>query len=58
MESLFVSNSVEDGRKVLTTLESELGSCDSFLISVAFVTVGGITPLLETLNELEKRGRF
>ena len=30
--------------------------CDSFAISVAFITRGGITPLLQTLQELERRG--
>lgn len=29
--------------------------CDQFQISVAFITMGGITPLLQTLKELEKR---
>ncbi len=30
--------------------------CDSFAISVAFITRGGITPLLQTLKELERKG--
>ena len=30
-------------------------SCKEFAISVAFVTMGGITPLLQTLRELEQR---
>ncbi len=51
----FVSNSPSEGKKVLSTLEDELLSCDSFFISVAFITMGGITPLLSTLKELEKR---
>lgn len=29
--------------------------CDGFQISVAFITMNGITPLLQTLKELEKR---
>lgn len=29
--------------------------CECFQISVAFITLGGITPLLQTLKELEKR---
>ncbi|MCM1467312.1 MAG: hypothetical protein NC086_04125, partial [Alistipes sp.] len=37
-------------------VEEELMRCDSFVISVAFVTMGGITPLLLTLKELEKKG--
>lgn len=31
-------------------------SCNEFYISVAFITQGGITPLLQTLRELEQRG--
>lgn len=56
MNPSFVSNNIISGRKVLTTLETELSNCLSFSISVAFITVGGITPLLETLKMLEKKG--
>lgn len=52
----FVSNNYRVGRKVLSSVEDELLSCDAFAISVAFITMGGITPLLQTLKELEKRG--
>lgn len=52
----FVSNDYKEGKKVLSSLEDELLSCDEFTISVAFITMGGITPLLQTLKELEKRG--
>lgn len=52
----FVSNDYKEGKKVLSSLEDELLSCDEFAISVAFITMGGITPLLQTLKELEKRG--
>ena len=51
----FVSNDYREGKKVLTSIESELLKCDEFTISVAFITMGGITPLLQTLKELEKR---
>ena len=34
----------------------QLLACDKFQISVAFITMGGITPLLQTLKELEKNG--
>ena len=56
MEKIFVSNNVSQGRKVLTTLENELSKCTSFSMSVAFITVGGLTPLLETLKNLEEKG--
>ena len=52
----FVSNNPAEGKKVLSSIEDELLHCDSFAISVAFITMSGITPLLQTLKELEKRG--
>lgn len=42
----FVSNNYKEGRKVLTSIESELLAYEEFSISVAFVTMSGITPLL------------
>lgn len=52
----FVSNNYKEGRKVIASIEDELLSCERFAISVAFITMSGITPLLQTLKELEKRG--
>lgn len=52
----FISNNYKQGKKVLSSIEDELLVCDQFQISVAFITMGGITPLLQTLKELEKRG--
>ena len=52
----FVSNNHKVGKKVLSSVEDELLVCDGFQISVAFITMSGITPLLQTLKELEKRG--
>lgn len=52
----FVSNDWEQGRKVLSAIEEELLRCDGFAFSVAFITLGGITPLLQTFAELEKKG--
>ena len=51
----FVSNNHKAGKKVFASIEDELLACDSFQISVAFITMNGITPLLQTLKELEKR---
>ena len=51
----FISNNYKEGRKVLSSLEDELLSCKEFFISVAFITMGGVTPLLQTLKELERR---
>lgn len=52
----FVSNDFRQGRKVLSSVEHELQACSEFYISVAFITLSGITPLLQTLKELEDRG--
>ena len=52
----FVSNDYKEGKKVLSSIEDELLVCDRFQISVAFITMSGITPLLQTLQELEKKG--
>lgn len=52
----FVSNDYHEGRKVLSFIEDELHTCDSFKISVAFITMSGIAPLLQTLYELEQAG--
>ena len=51
----FVSNNAEEGRKVISAIESELKRCESFFISVAFITAGGLSPLLMTLKELEAK---
>ena len=51
----FVSNNYREGRKVLSSIESELSNCDEFSISVAFITMSGITPLLQILEELEQK---
>ena len=53
---VFVSNNPEDGKKVISSVEDELLRCDQFQISVAFITMGGVTPLLQTLKGLEEKG--
>lgn len=52
----FISNDYKQGKKVLVSIEEELKRCEEFCISVAFINSGGITPLLMTLKELEKKG--
>ncbi len=52
----FVSNDYKQGKRVLSTIEQELMNCEEFFISVAFITLGGIAPLLQTLKELEQNG--
>lgn len=51
----FVSNNYKEGRKVLSPIENELSNCDEFSISVEFITMRGITPLLQILEELEQK---
>ena len=51
----FIYNDNSKGMKVFTSIENELLKCNSFSISVAFITRGGITPLLQTFEELERR---
>lgn len=51
----FVSNHPDKGKKVISSIEDELMRCEKFQISVAFITMGGITPLLQTFKELEKK---
>ena len=41
---------------MLSSIEDELLSCEEFYISVAFITMSGITPLLQILKDLERRG--
>ena len=51
----FISNNYKLGKKVLVSIEEELQRCEEFCISVAFITESGITPLLQTLKELEQK---
>lgn len=51
----FLSNDYKVGKKVLSSIEDELSKCDKFQISVAFITLSGITPLLQVLKELESK---
>lgn len=52
----FVINNYIEGKKVIASIEEELYKCDRFQISVAFITMGGIAPLLQTLKDLERKG--
>lgn len=52
----FISNVPKEGKKVISEIEDMLLSCESYSISVAFITEDGITPLLETIRELDERG--
>ena len=52
----FLFNDSKNGQKVLSDIDRELKNCNTFIISVAFITRSGITPLLQTLKELEQKG--
>lgn len=41
--------------KIVINLRKELENCDEFIISVAFITEGGLSLILEQLKELENR---
>jgi superfamily II DNA or RNA helicase/SOS-response transcriptional repressor LexA len=43
-------------KKVLTTILKELENCESFYISVAFVTTSGVATLINTFKTLEEKG--
>ena len=51
----FISNNYKEGRKGISSIEDEFLSWEEFFISVAFIPMGGITPVLQTLKDLEKR---
>ncbi len=51
-----IVNDYNKGSKVLSHITSELMKCNEFMISVAFITNSGVTPLLETLKYLENKG--
>lgn len=50
----FLSNNFN--HKILNSIKDELQNCDEFFISSAFITLGGLTPLLQDFLELEQRG--
>ena len=57
----FIYNSPESEQKVITTISKNLESCDSFDFSVAFISMSGVTALLQELrrfNTGNRRGRI
>ena len=51
-----LTNDAKTQTKVLTSIISELESCDEFLFSVAFVTNSGVECLIDTLIKLKNKG--
>ncbi len=43
-------------KKVLSTIKKELETCESFYISVAFVTTNGVAALINTFKALDDKG--
>lgn len=56
MQAKLLTNDYEKRNKVLATLLRELYICDSFMFSVAFITKGGITMLLNAFESLKANG--
>jgi len=48
-------NSKEPRKKILSSLLWEFQTCESFFISVAFVTASGVATIINVLHELEQR---
>lgn len=51
-----ITNEPITNEKVLSTILEELRSCESFFLSVAFITSGGVASILGTLLDLEEKG--
>lgn len=57
-ENELVLNKPQDNQLVLNVIKRELEKCDEFLMSVAFITGSGITPLLQVLNDSNAKGKI
>lgn len=55
-QPILLVNDIQEGKKFLSTLLSELSSCHEFWISVAFVTTSGIAAIINTLLEAQSKG--
>ena len=51
-----LTNDPITNEKVLSTILDELRTCESFFLSVAFITSGGVASILGTLMDLEEKG--
>lgn len=49
-------NSKNPRKKILSSLLWELQTCESFFISVAFLTTGGVATIINVLHEMEQKG--
>lgn len=55
LRSQMIYNDHNTGKKVFCSIKEELENCDSFIMSVAFITMSGLMPLLEIFKELEEK---
>ena len=51
-----LTNDPITNEKVLSSILEELRTCESFFLSVAFITSGGVASILGTLMDLEEKG--
>lgn len=51
-----LTNDPITNEKVLSTILDELRECESFFLSVAFITTGGVSSLFGTLLDLQSKG--
>ncbi|MHB8128275.1 MAG: DEAD/DEAH box helicase family protein [Mobilitalea sp.] len=51
-----IFNDNTKGNVVLCSLEKELNECETFIFSIAFISMSGITVLIQTLKELAEKG--
>lgn len=57
-DNKLVLNSPQKDLLVLNVIKEELSKCDEFYMSVAFITGGGITPLLQVLKDIDANGKI
>ncbi len=53
-----IQNKPEENKRVLNVIKQELEKCDEFMMSVAFITTSGITPLLQVLHDTTAKGKI
>ena len=51
----FLTNNIDTGDKILTSIKNELNECTEFWFSVAFITTSGIVTLINTLEDLKAK---
>lgn len=56
LQTRLVSNNYREGKKVIVAIEDQLKSCQEFMMSVAFITDGGLKPLQQILEDLNSKG--